>query len=129
MNDSRRSFLTVIVPGAAVAGAALLASARQSSRPTHPAVPGTGSSQAQQSQQPPLEPPAFPKLTEAQKKAILTDDQKQIKKNVDELFSLAKDLKTQAEKIDATTELSVGFLEKTEEIEKLARKIRGLARG
>jgi hypothetical protein len=127
MDQTRRAFLTVMLPGAAVAGAALLASgAQQSSGPVRPPLPR--SSQQQQGQ-PPLVPPAFPKLTPAEKKAILTDDQKKIKKNVDELFSLAQELKSQAEKIDSTEVLSVGFLEKTEQIEKLARKIRSLARG
>jgi hypothetical protein len=126
MKNSRRTFLLVTIPSAAVAGATLLASgAQQSSNPFHPPLPGSGMQQGQ----PPLEPPAFPKLTPAEKKAILTDDQKQIKKNVEQLFSLAQELKAQAEKMDSTEVLSVGFLDKTEQIEKLARKIRSLARG
>lgn len=140
MENSRRSFLKVIVPGAALAGVVLLtASAQQSqSRPSRPPYPGSSSGQGQgmgqsqdqqQQTQPPSAIPETPKLTPAERKAILTEDQKQIKKDVDELFGLAQDLKSQAEKMDSTAVLSLQFVQKTEEIEKLAKKIRGLARG
>ncbi len=139
MNTSRRSFLRAIVPGAALAGAALSTARAQSSRPSSPSHPGSdsipgqgaGQGQGQQQQQtpPPGAIPETPKLTPAERKAILTDDQKQIKKNVDELFSLAQELKEQSEKMDSTAVLSIQFVQKTEEIEKLARKIRNLARG
>jgi hypothetical protein len=133
MNKARRSFLAVFVPGAAIAGAALLtADARQSqSRPTRPPVPdpnpGPPKLQDQQPKPPDLPDPA--EMTPSERKALLADDQKEIKKEVDALLSLVQDLKSQTEKMDSTTTLSVGFVQKTEEIEKLARKIRGLARG
>ena len=136
MNGSRRLFLTAIMPGAALAGLASLTAEAQQSHPTHPPNPGMSSgqtaSQSQQQQQQTQIPeviPNAPKLTPAERKAILTDDQKQIKKDVDQLFDLVQDLKSQAEKMDSTAVLSVLFVQKTEEIEKLARKIRNLARG
>ena len=137
MNDSRRLFLTAILPGAALAGMALLTAEAQQTHPPHPHIPGTNAGQTasqlqQQQQQQTQIPdviPSTPKLTPAERKAILTDDQKQIKKDVDQLFGLAQDLKSQAEKMDSTAVLSIQFVQKTEEIEKLARKIRNLARG
>ena len=134
MENSRRTFLTVVVPGAALAGMAALAAVAQQSKPAHPPHPDSTTAQDayqqdQQQTQPPGTLPETPKLTPEERKAILTDDQKQIKKDVDQLFGLAQDLKKQSEKMDATQVLSLQFVEKTEEIEKLARKIRSLARG
>jgi hypothetical protein len=62
-------------------------------------------------------------------KAVLEQHQKDIKKDVERLFDLAKELKTEVEKIDATTVLSMAMVRKTEEIEKLARQIRDRAKG
>lgn len=134
MENSRRTFLTVVVPSAALAGMAALVAEAQQSKPAHPPHPDSTTAQDayqqdQQQTQPPGTLPETPKLTPEERKAILTDDQKQIKKDVDQLFGLAQDLKTQSEKMDATQVLSLQFVEKTEEIEKLARKIRSLARG
>lgn len=133
MYSSRRSFLAAIVPGAALASVALLTADAQQSKPTlppHPgSLPGQGQDQQQHEAQPPGALPETPKLTPEGRKAILTDDQRQIRKDVDELFVLAQDLKSQAEKMDSTAILSLQFVQKTEGIEKLARKIRILARG
>jgi hypothetical protein len=62
-------------------------------------------------------------------KAILEQRQKDIKKDVEKLFDLASELKTQVEKIDSTTVLSLAMMKKTEEIEKLAKQIRDRAKG
>lgn len=129
MNKARRSFLTGIVPGAAIAGIALLTAEAQQTRPTHPPFPPPDPSKQQSQQQIPPDAPKPPELTPAERKAILTQDQKEIKKDVDDLVALAQDLKSQAEKMDSTSILSIGFVQKTEDIEKLARKIRNLARG
>jgi len=62
-------------------------------------------------------------------KAILEENQKDIKKNIEKLFQLASDLKEEVGKTDATTVLSLAIVRKTEEIEKLARQIRDRAKG
>lgn len=62
-------------------------------------------------------------------KAILEQNQKDIKKDIEKLFQLASELKEQAEKTDATTVLSLAMLRKTEEIEKLAHTIRDRTKG
>jgi uncharacterized coiled-coil protein SlyX len=121
MDNRRRLFLKAVVPGAVLASAGFVslkstaAFAQQDSNPPphvnpNPAIP------------PPLSPFHPPSKAELQK------NQREINKDVDQLFSLAQQLKRQADKNDASQELSVALIEKTEEIEKLAKKIRDLAR-
>jgi peptidoglycan hydrolase CwlO-like protein len=62
-------------------------------------------------------------------KAMLEENQKDIKKNVEKLFDLASQLKEQVEKTDSTTTLSLALVKKAEEIEKLARQIKERAKG
>lgn len=71
--------------------------------------------------------PAFPPA--ATKKAILEQRQKDIKRDIEKLFDLATQLKTEVEKTDATTTLSLPMVKRAEEIEKLARQIKDNARG
>jgi hypothetical protein len=61
-------------------------------------------------------------------KAILKGNQKQIQDDVKRLYALATELKEQAEKTDATAMLSLPMVRKAEEIEKLARQIKNLAK-
>jgi hypothetical protein len=75
------------------------------------------------------EDPSAPGTPGAAKKAVLEQHQKNIKKDIEKLFDLAKDLKEEVDKTDATAVLSVAMLKKTEEIEKLARQIRDHAKG
>jgi hypothetical protein len=65
----------------------------------------------------------------AANKAILQERQKNIKKDVEKLYELAAQLKTEVEKTDSTTILSLAMLKKAEEIEKLAKQIKDHARG
>jgi hypothetical protein len=62
-------------------------------------------------------------------KAVLEQNQKDIKKDVEKLFELATELKNEVEKTDATVILSMAMVKKTEEIEKLAKQIRDHAKG
>jgi hypothetical protein len=62
-------------------------------------------------------------------KSMLEERQKTIKKDVEKLYDLAAQLKTEVEKTDSTTVLSLAMLKKTEEIEKLAKQIRDHAKG
>lgn len=125
MDPLRRAFLTSFFPGAVVIGAGVmtmtsdLALAGQSAGPPQ-----------QQAAVPPRPPehPLMPPAANAPTSAQLRQNQRDIRKDVDQLFSLAQDLKTLAEKNDAAVELSVNLIQKTEDIEKLAKKIRDLAR-
>jgi hypothetical protein len=65
----------------------------------------------------------------AARKAVLEQNQKDIKKDVERLFDLASELKTEVEKTDATVVLSLALVKKAEEIEKLARQIKDHAKG
>ena len=65
----------------------------------------------------------------ASSKAVLEENQKDIKKNVEKLFDLASQLKEQVDKTDSTTTLSLALVKKAEEIEKLARQIKERAKG
>jgi hypothetical protein len=62
-------------------------------------------------------------------KAMLEERQKNIKKAVEKLYNLAEQLKTEVEKTDSTTVLSLGMVKKAEEIEKLAKQIKDRAKG
>ena len=70
-----------------------------------------------------------PNAPKVDTKAILEANQKDIKKNVERLFQLASELKTEVEKTDSVQVLSLALLKKTEEIEKLAKDIRSRAKG
>jgi hypothetical protein len=60
-------------------------------------------------------------------KEILKENQKNLRRDVDQLVQLAQDLKIEADKTNQTNVLSLTFLRKAEEIEKLARQIKSLA--
>jgi len=60
---------------------------------------------------------------------MLEQRQKDIKRDIEKLFDLATQLKTEVEKTDATTVLSLGMVKKAEEIEKLAKQIKDHAKG
>jgi hypothetical protein len=65
----------------------------------------------------------------AASKTMLEERQKNIKKEVEKLYELAAQLKTEVEKTDATSVLSLAMLRKAEEIEKLAKQIKDHAKG
>jgi hypothetical protein len=73
--------------------------------------------------------PEDPTIPGANRKSVLEEHQKNIKKDIEKLFDLAKDLKDEVDKTDATAVLSIPMLKKTEEIEKLAKQIREHAKG
>jgi hypothetical protein len=59
---------------------------------------------------------------------ILKENQKNLRRDVDQLVQLAQDLKTDSDQTNQTNVLSVTFVHKAEVIEKLARQIKSLAR-
>jgi sugar-specific transcriptional regulator TrmB len=77
----------------------------------------------------PEDPSHSPLPAGATTKAMLEQRQKDIKKDIEKLFDLATQLKTEVEKTDATTVLSLGMVKKAEEIEKLAKQIKDHAKG
>ena len=115
--ETRRSFVTAILVAAAASG--WIGGSAFSQNP--PVVPGRRPASEQG-------PPETPDVPTADKR-MLDENQKEIKKKVERLFDLASELKTEVEKTDATTVLSIGMVKKAEEIEKLARQIKDRAKG
>jgi hypothetical protein len=117
MHQRRREFLRAALSATLVAGG-LQAAARSPQ-----------SSQQRGQAQPPV-PPRMPEedIPRIDPKAILKGNQKQIQDDVKRLYALATELKEQAEKTDATAMLSLPLVRKAEEIEKLARQIKNLAK-
>lgn len=65
-----------------------------------------------------------PKLKQSQIEAILKDDHRKSVEDAGELMKLSEELKIELEKSDRH-QLSLAAVKKTEEIEKLAKRIRG----
>jgi hypothetical protein len=117
MKTGRRSFLSGIA--ATLAGTSALLAGGQGQRretPSHiPQLPdASGSTGADDT---PLPPGADPK-------AHLKEDQKTLRRDVDRLLQMAKELKDESDKTPETDVLSLSLVKKTEDIEKLARQIR-----
>lgn len=62
-------------------------------------------------------------------KEYLKENQKNMRRDVDRLLTLAQELKKQVDDTQTTDVLSLPLMHKAEEIEKLAHQIRSLARG
>jgi hypothetical protein len=117
MSNSRRSFVFALCAMGAPLG--LLARTLGPQAPNRPVQPNPTSRERDDN-------PNTPKIDT---KAILEANEKDIKKNVERLFQLASELKTEVEKTDSALVLSLPLLKKTEEIEKLAKEIRTRAKG
>jgi hypothetical protein len=122
MDAGRRFFLTAFVPQAVFVGAGFVSSGSMSARALQ--VPSGPPPQNPNPASRPILPAPGPLPSTAQ----LRQNQRDIRKDVDQLFDLAQELKSMSSKSDAAQELSVALIQKTEEIEKLAKKIRDLAR-
>jgi len=109
MNMNRRSVLGILT-AALGAGPALLIAQHPPETP-FPRPPAS-------------EPPPKPNERE-----ILKANQKDLKRDVQRLLELAQDLQKEVEKTDSSAILSVSVVRKAEEIERLAKRIKGLARG
>jgi hypothetical protein len=62
-------------------------------------------------------------------KQILKQNKDQIHDDVEKLYALASELKVEVEKTDSANVLSLTMVGKSEQIEKLAKQIKNLARG
>jgi len=117
MRTGRRFFLSGIA--ATLAGTRALLAGSQSQRPdnsTHiPQIPDASSSNGVDDI--PLPPRANPREQ-------LKEDQKSLRRDVDRLLQLAKDLKDESDKTPETDVLSLSLVKKVEDIEKLAHQIK-----
>lgn len=62
-------------------------------------------------------------------KAVELQNQKELRSDVAKLYEMVANLKDQLEKTDPAATLSVPFTKKTQQIEKLAKQIKSLAKG
>ena len=121
----RRGFVGALVAAPLMAWATkLLARADQA-----PGLPSPIPNQFpdSQSQNPPGVPP-MPGPPVIDPRMVLTSHQEQLKKDVRQLFDLARKLRGQVEKTDSTEVLSLNMLHTAEKIEKLAKHIQDEAR-
>jgi hypothetical protein len=72
-------------------------------------------------------PPDMP-VPRRDPKEQLKENQKNLRRDADRLLQLAQELKDEADKTEQTDVLSLSLVHKAEEVEKLARQIKGLAR-
>ena len=63
------------------------------------------------------------------RKAIEIANQKEIRSDVERLFKMISDLKQQIETTDSANTLSLSVVKRAQEIEKLAKEIKNLAKG
>ena len=61
-------------------------------------------------------------------KAIHQENQRKLRADVSRLYEMASDLKSDVEKTDAASTLSISLIRRAQEIEKLAKQIRNLAK-
>jgi hypothetical protein len=74
-------------------------------------------------------PPGADEPAVSNRKVIDQQSQKQIREDVAKLYEIASQLKGEVEKTDANSTLSVSLVKKAQQIEKLAKQIKDLAKG
>jgi hypothetical protein len=124
MDPRKRDFLVLMIPAALSVPFGVFSdsgSARgQSPNPQSP------------TSRPPADPLPIPSLPDGSKldpKLILKKNQEQIHDDVEKIYALAGELKGEVEKTDAVNVLSLPMIQKAEQIEKLAKQVKNLARG
>jgi hypothetical protein len=70
-----------------------------------------------------------PRPTTADEKPVSPAHQKELREDVSRLYGMVSELKEQVEKTDANSMLSVSLVKKAQQIEKLAKQIKDLAKG
>lgn len=117
MKTGRRCFLSCVA--VTLAGMRALLASEQGQRHDNsariPQIPDASSSGGEDDV--PLPPRADPRTQ-------LKEDQKALRRDVDRLLQLAKDLKDESDKTPETDVLSLTLVKKVEDIEKLAHQIK-----
>ena len=133
MDSGRRRFLRQAVPVTLVMGSGCSAvldtltqgtPRRGQEPPRAPAPPNSPRTDF-----PPFPQPPGPPEPKPDPRALLKKNQETIKRDVKRLAELARQLESEMEKTDAAEVLSLQFVRTAEEIEKLAKNIKNLARG
>jgi len=117
--ETRRTFLTSLVLMGACSG--LTGDlARGQSPVIHPPQNPSSTQQSPDAD--------VPSTAEVDKK-LLENNDKDMKKKVEQLYKLASELKAEVEKTDSSKVLSLDLMKKAEEIEKLAHDIKNRSKG
>jgi hypothetical protein len=126
MSESRRRLFMTLFGAAGVIAIEPLLSGLQinGTRPPPPPRPSPNAPD-------PNFPPGLdgPKLSPADTKAIKKQNQIELKSDVEKLSAMVAELKTEVEKIDTDSTLSLPIVKKAQQIEKLAKQIKDLAKG
>jgi hypothetical protein len=77
----------------------------------------------------PNAPPGLDEPRVVDQKALELQNQKKLRSDVAKLYEMVSDLKEQVEKTDASATFSVSLVKKAQQIEKLAKQIKDLAKG
>ncbi|HEY6944665.1 MAG TPA: hypothetical protein VI431_05965 [Candidatus Acidoferrum sp.] len=70
-----------------------------------------------------------PQPTTGEGRAVALANQKELREDVSRLYGMVSELKEQVERTDADSMLSVSLVKKAQQIEKLAKQIKDLAKG
>jgi cytochrome P450 len=117
MDTGRRSFLSAVAATLAAAET-LLAAAQGQGRHDSSHIPSIQDpAGAAGPDDVPLPPRADPKV-------MLKEEQKELRRDVDRLLQMVKDLKDESDKTPETDVLSLSLVKRAEDIEKLARQIK-----
>jgi hypothetical protein len=124
MLESRRHLLTALFGAAGVLAMEPLLAGLQS-------APGAGSAPKAKIYPNGRDPNAtgIEEPTRLDRKAIERATQKEIRTDVAKMYEMAAELKSEVEKTDANATLSLSLVKKAQEIEKLAKQIKNLAKG
>jgi hypothetical protein len=114
METGRRLFLSSIAAAFSGVKAQFPVQTRQGPLPRPPQIPDAG-------------PPDVP-VPHRDPQEQLRENQKNLRRDADHLLQLAQELKEEADKTEQTNVLSLSLVHKAEEVEKLAKQIKGLAR-
>jgi hypothetical protein len=117
METGRRSFLSFIVVTLLGVKCQFAAQTRQEPIPRGQTPDASGSA-------------APPDMTVPRRdpQEELRENQKNLRRDADHLLRLAQELKDEADKTEQTNVLSLSLVHKAEEVERLAKHIKGLAR-
>jgi len=117
METGRRSFLSFIVVTLLGVKCQFTAQTRQGPIPRGQIPDASGSAA----------PPDMP-VPRRDPQEGLRENQKNLRRDAEHLLQLAQELKDEADKTEQTNVLSLSLVHKAEEVEKLAKHIKGLAR-
>ena len=127
MLESRRRLMMTCIGAAGVLASQPLMAAWQGT-PAHPAPPQPRPSPNTPN---PNFPPGLkgPPVTGPDKKAIDRQNQEEIRTDVTKLYEMVSELKDEVDRTNTNSTLAVSVVKKAQQIEKLAKQIKDLAKG